>query len=85
MARMYSKGKGIARRCLPYCKRVPEWVTMTAENIVELIEKLAKKGMTPSQIGIHLRDLKGIPQVKEITGNKILRILKKKGLAPEIP
>ena len=41
--------------------------------------------MTPSQIGIHLRDLKGIPQVKEITGNKILRILKKKGLAPEIP
>lgn len=32
--------------------------------------------MTPSQIGIVLRDSYGIPQVKSITGNKIVRILK---------
>ena len=85
MAKMYSKGKGIARRCLPYCKRAPAWVSLTATDIVELIEKLAKKGLTPSQIGVHLRDMKGVPQVKEITGSKILRILKKKGMAPQIP
>lgn len=32
-----------------------------------------------------LRDAHGIPQVKNVTGNKILRILKTSGLAPEIP
>ena len=32
--------------------------------------------MTPSQIGIVLRDSYGIAQVKSVTGNKILRILK---------
>merc|ERR1711977_558956 len=40
---------------------------------------------TPSQIGVILRDSHGIAQVCHVTGSKILRILKKKGLAPEIP
>jgi len=46
---------------------------------------MAKKGLTPSQIGVRLRDSEGIAQVKSVTGSKILRILKKHGLAPEIP
>jgi small subunit ribosomal protein S13e len=37
------------------------------------------------QIGVILRDSNGIAQVKSITGNKIVRLLKKNGLAPEIP
>ena len=41
--------------------------------------RLAKKGLTPSQIGVMLRDQKGIGQVKAVTGSKILRILKKNG------
>ena len=41
--------------------------------------KLARKGSTPSQIGVVLRDSNGIPQVTSITGSKILRILKGKG------
>merc|ERR1712013_368973 len=82
---MYSKGKGIARRCLPYRKAAPSWVQISSNDLVEQIYKLAKKGSSPSQIGVTLRDCHGIPQVKGITGNKILRILKKSGLAPEIP
>merc|ERR550514_1905312 len=39
----------------------------------------------PSQIGVTLRDSFGVPQVKNVTGNKILRILKQHGLAPQIP
>ena len=46
---------------------------------------MAKKGMTPSQIGVILRDQHGIPQVHAVTGNKILRILKGMGLAAELP
>merc|ERR1712037_89914 len=49
------------------------------------IFKLAKKGLTPSQIGVILRDSHGVAQVRFITGNKILRILKSKGMAPELP
>merc|ERR1712156_1206513 len=85
MGRMYSKGKGIARRCLPYRKAAPSWVRISSNDLVDQIIKLAKKGFTPSQIGVTLRDSHGIPQVKSITGSKILRILKKSGLAPKIP
>nr|GEU69348.1 40S ribosomal protein S13 [Tanacetum cinerariifolium] len=56
------------------------------ESIVEdNICKFAKKGLTPSQIGVILRDSHGIAQVNSVTGSKILRILKGHGLAPEIP
>jgi len=85
MGRMYSKGKGIARRCLPYRKTPPSWVQISTNDLVEQIVKLAKKGNAPSSIGVTLRDSYGIPQVKGVTGSKILRILKKSGLAPEIP
>ncbi|RVX00995.1 40S ribosomal protein S13 [Vitis vinifera] len=54
-------------------------------DVEENICKFAKKGMTPSQIGVILRDSHGIAQVKSVTGSKILRILKAHGLAPEIP
>lgn len=54
-------------------------------QVEENICKFAKKGMTPSQIGVILRDSHGIAQVKSVTGSKILRILKAHGLAPEIP
>lgn len=36
-------------------------------------------------IGVILRDSHGVAQVRFVTGNKILRILKAKGLAPKIP
>jgi len=41
--------------------------------------------MTPSQIGVVLRDSMGVAQVNAITGSKILRVLKAAGLAPELP
>merc|ERR1719199_253220 len=41
--------------------------------------------MTPSQIGVVLRDSFGVPQVSSVTGTKILRILRTAGLAPQLP
>ncbi|RPB19854.1 40S ribosomal protein S13 [Terfezia boudieri ATCC MYA-4762] len=85
MGRLHSNGKGISGSAIPYSRQPPSWLKTTPEQVVEHICKLARKGSTPSQIGVQLRDSHGIAQVKVVTGNKILRILKSHGLAPEIP
>ncbi|CAE6144742.1 unnamed protein product [Arabidopsis arenosa] len=77
--------KGISASALPYKRSSPSWLKTTSQDVDESICKFAKKGLTPSQIGVILRDSHGIPQVKSVTGSKILRILKAHGLAPEIP
>lgn len=43
--------------------------------------------MSPARfsLGVILRDSHGVAQVRFVTGNKILRILKSKGLAPDLP
>merc|ERR1712006_66460 len=61
------------------------WLKTSPTEVLEQVTKLAKKGLTPSQIGVILRDSHGIAQVNHVTGSKILRILKVAGLAPEIP
>ncbi|KAH6918217.1 ribosomal S13/S15 N-terminal domain-containing protein [Coprinopsis sp. MPI-PUGE-AT-0042] len=85
MGRMHAPGKGISSSALPYRRAPPQWLKTAPEEVVEQIVKLARKGMTPSQIGVQLRDSHGIPQVRFVTGNKILRILKSQGLGPSIP
>ncbi|KAI0400536.1 40S ribosomal protein S13 [Xylaria palmicola] len=85
MGRLHSKGKGISASALPYSRAPPSWSKATPALVEENIIKLARKGATPSQIGVVLRDAHGIAQVKAVTGNKILRILKSNGLAPELP
>jgi len=85
MAKMHNKNKGISRSVIPYQRKSPKWSNKNFEQIKNLICTLAKKGLVPSQIGIYLRDSEGIPLTKNITGKKILRILKMNGLNPEIP
>ncbi|KAG6749387.1 hypothetical protein POTOM_046432 [Populus tomentosa] len=85
MGRMHSKGKGISASALPYKRTSPSWLKISPQDVDDNICKFAKKGLTPSQIGVILRDSHGIAQVKTVTGNQILRILKAHGLAPEIP
>merc|ERR1719195_288772 len=70
---------------LPYKRSAPSWLKVTTPEVEEVCCKLAKKGLSPSAIGVHLRDNLGIAQVSSVTGSKILRILKGNGLAPEIP
>merc|ERR1712118_57402 len=93
MVRLHSKGKGISASALPYKRSAPPWLKpdlhRTAKDVsheaTTAILKMARKGLTPSQIGVALRDSYAIPQVKQIGGTKILRILRMAGIAPEIP
>ena len=71
MGRLHSNGKGISASAIPYSRTPPAWLKTTPEQVVDQICKLAKKGATPSQIGVVLRDSHGIAQVKVVTGMSI--------------
>ncbi|GLH14898.1 hypothetical protein R5R35_014756 [Gryllus longicercus] len=89
MGRMHAPGKGISQSALPYRRSVPTWLKLTSDEVKDQIKKLAKKGLTPSQIGVILRDSHGVAQVRfvcnEKVGNKILRIMKSEGFTPDLP
>uniref|UniRef100_A0A2K6SW46 Small ribosomal subunit protein uS15 N-terminal domain-containing protein n=1 Tax=Saimiri boliviensis boliviensis TaxID=39432 RepID=A0A2K6SW46_SAIBB len=51
MCRLQASGKCLSRLALPYrCRSVPTWLKLTSDDVKEQIYKLAKKGLTPSQI-----------------------------------
>ncbi|KAJ0780204.1 putative ribosomal protein S15P [Helianthus annuus] len=85
MGRMHNKGKGISSSTKPYKRTPPSWLKISAQDVQDNICNFAKKGLTPSQIGIIPRDSHGIAQANSVTGSNILRILKAHGLTPEIP
>lgn len=81
MGRIHSNGKGISGRSLPWKRTAPAWARQPgfADDTVQQICNLSKKGLTPSQIGVILRDSHGVGQTRLVTGNKIVRILKANG------
>ncbi|XP_036596591.1 40S ribosomal protein S13-like [Trichosurus vulpecula] len=85
MGRMHAPRKGLSQLALPYHHSVPTWLKLTSDDMKEQMYKLAKKGLTSSQISVVLRDSHGVAQAHFVTGNKILRILKSKGLASDLP
>ena len=82
---MHGPGKGGASSALPYKRTPPSWLKKSTKSVVQSILALAKKGLPPSLIGLQLRDSMGVAQVKNLTGRKIVRILKHHGQAPDIP
>ena len=85
MGRMHGGGKGFSTSALPYKRNPPSWLKTSSQDAEENIYKFAKKGSTLSQIGVILCDSHSIARVKSVTKNKVLRILKAHGLAPEVP
>ncbi len=85
MARMYSRDKGRAGSKKPIRKSVPSWIRYEPNEIEMLILKLAKEGHSQSKIGLILKDMYGIPDVKLVTKSSISNILKKNKLLSEFP
>jgi hypothetical protein len=81
MGRIQSKGKGkgISSAVTPFKRRTARWVAHTPKSITDLIVTMAKKGLSPSQIGVAIRDREAVPSIKLLTGQKIVRLLKKSG------
>ena len=65
--------------------KTPTWVKQGAEELKSLTIKLAKDGLTPSQIGTMLRDEYGIPLAKPVMGISIGEVLTQAKMAPKVP
>jgi small subunit ribosomal protein S15 len=85
MGRLHSHRHGKSHSIRPATANPAAWVTLDTEAIESQIVRYAKDGLTPSQIGIKLRDQFAIPLVKPVTGKRISQILQEKGMTPGIP
>lgn len=57
MGRMHTGGKGISKSSLPYKRSPPSWLKISAQEVTEHVCKLAKKGLTPSQVSLDRGEL----------------------------
>ncbi|NNL58069.1 MAG: 30S ribosomal protein S15 [Nitrosopumilus sp.] len=85
MGRMHTHRHGKSHSIRPATLRAPSWITQTPAEIEELVIKYSKDGLTPSQIGIKLRDQHSIPLIKPITKKSIGQILEENDLKAEMP
>lgn len=85
MARIHSHRHGKSHQTRPTSKRAPSWLTYSADEVAALTIKMGKEGLSPSQIGVRLRDEYGIPLVKPIIGKSVAELLRENKLAPAIP
>lgn len=85
MARIYAHKKGISGSKKPYRMSAPGWAKYSPEDVETLVSKAKKDGMTTAKIGTFLRDTYGIPSVKLMTGKRVTKILKSKGVSFEVP
>lgn len=85
MGRMHTHRHGKSHSMRPATPQVPSWVTQSPAEIEELVVKYTKEDLTPSQIGIKLRDQHSIPLIKIITKKKIGQILEEHDLKSDMP
>ncbi|MFW6141526.1 MAG: 30S ribosomal protein S15 [Candidatus Saliniplasma sp.] len=85
MSRMHSSKRGRSGSTRPYVTSNPDWVKMDSEEIEEKILQLFKRGKSPSDIGVVLRDQYAVPNVKLATGKDISEILKENDVYQDFP
>jgi len=85
MGRMHTHRHGKSHSIRPATLRAPSWITLSPADVEELVVKYSKDGLTPSQIGIKLRDQHSIPLIKPITKKTVGEILEEHDLKAEMP
>lgn len=86
MKRLHKNSRrGRSHSIRPATPSPPNWLGYSQQEIELIIEELAKKGYSSSQIGVVLRDQFGVPLAKTVIGKKIGKVLEERGLAPKIP
>lgn len=85
MAKMHTRRKGRARSVRPVRKTPPSWLTIKKDEVEKLVLHLNGQNVTEAQIGLILRDKYGVPDISQVTGKKVQKILKDNGVAPKVP
>ncbi len=85
MARIHARRRGKAGSKKPLATTPPGWISYKSDEIKALVLKLAKQGLSTSEIGLTLRDSYGVPDVRMSVKQKISQILKENKLYPSIP
>jgi len=85
MARMHSRARGKASSLKPTERKVPSWLSYKPKEVEQLVLKLSKSGLSPSMIGLALRDSYGIPDVKGVTSKPITAILRENKAMTRLP
>lgn len=85
MARMHSKKRGKSRSRKPPIggATIPEGISK--EQVEQMIVDYAKQGKSPSTIGEILKREHKIPYLKHMLGKPLVKVLKEKGMASQIP
>jgi len=85
MGRLHTHRHGKSHTIRPATLRAPSWITLSPKEIEELVVKYSKDGLSPSQIGLKLRDQHSIPLIKSITKKSLGKILEENNLQAEMP
>ena len=85
MGRMHTHRHGKSHSRRPVEVRIPQWLAHTPRQVEDLVVRYAKEGLTPSQVGLKLRDQHAIPLVRSITGKTIGEILEQREMRPDMP
>jgi small subunit ribosomal protein S15 len=85
MGRLHTHNHGKSHSTRPAELTKPSWITQSPKEIEEMIIKYAKEGLSPSQIGLKLRDQHAIPLVRPIINKGILQVLNENKVGLELP
>jgi small subunit ribosomal protein S15 len=85
MGRLHTHNHGKSHSTRPITLKKPSWITQTPKEIEEIITKYGKEGLSPSQIGIKLRDQHAIPLAKPIINKGITQVLDENNLKSDLP
>lgn len=85
MARIHSHRHGKSHQTRPTGRSAPAWVTIKPAEAKATILKLAKEGMSPSNIGMALRDDYGVPLAKPLLEMSIGEVLAEGKMTPKFP
>ncbi|MEW6528986.1 MAG: 30S ribosomal protein S15 [Candidatus Micrarchaeota archaeon] len=85
MAKLHSKKHGKSGRKRQKAKISPKWIEYSEKEIKNIIIEYAKKGISPTMIGIMLRDQYAVPAIKPILGKTLSTFLKEENVLEQYP
>src|SRR5215212_5328490 len=85
MARIHVHTHGKSHSIRPISKEPAPWITQSRDQVSALVVELAKEGLSPSEIGLRLRDEHNIPLAKPVLGKSLTKVLSENNMRSEMP